>query len=84
MRPYGTPQQLEQRRRRAIQWMTRGRNLPTTAATVQASVRSVGRWWHVYQRKGMHGLRPLPAPGRPARRSLVQKRRVIRRRLNGA
>jgi transposase len=83
MRPYGTPQQLEQRRRRAIQLMRRGHNLPTTAATVKASVSSVFRWWHIYQRQGMTGLRPLPAPGRPARLSLVQKRRLIRRLLQG-
>lgn len=84
MRPYGTPEQLEKRRRRAIQLLRRGYNLPATAQAVKASVSSVFRWWQSYRQKGMNGLRPRPTPGRPARLSTSQKQRLVRLLLKGA
>ena len=83
MRPYGTPEQLEKRRRRAIQLLKRGHNLPATAHVVKASVSSVFRWWHSYRRTGLNGLRPRPASGRPARLSASQKQRLIRLLVKG-
>ena len=84
MRPYGTPSQLEKRRRRAIQLMKHGHNLPEIASAVKASVSSVFRWQRSYRRQGMEGLRPRPAPGRPAQLSFSQKQRVVRLLLKGA
>ena len=84
MRPYGTPSQLEKRRRRAIHLMKRGHNLPEIARVVKASVSYVFRWQLDYRKHGMAGLRPRPAPGRPARLSPSQKQRVIRLLVKGA
>ncbi|MBI3319999.1 MAG: IS630 family transposase [Candidatus Omnitrophica bacterium] len=75
---------MEKRRRRAIQLMQHGHNLPEIARAVKASVSSVFRWQLRYRQKGLAGLRPRPAPGRPARLSSSQKQRVVRLLLKGA
>jgi len=77
MRPPGTPAQLERRRRRAVQLLESGKSLSAAARQVGASVSSVWRWWEAYQRDGPRGLRPIPAPGRPARLSDGQKRKLV-------
>ena len=77
MRPAGTPEQLEQRRRRAIAQVKAGQTLSTVARQFSASVSSVHRWWQAYTRAGVRGLRPKPIPGRPSRLSAVQKQRLV-------
>ena len=77
MRPAGTPEQLEQRRRRAIAQVKAGHTLSTVARQFSASVSSVHRWWQAYTRGGVRGLRPKPIPGRPSRLSAVQKQRLV-------
>ena len=69
MRPAGTPEQLERRRRRAIVQVKAGHTLSTVARQFSASVSSVHRWWQ--------GLRPKPIPGRPSRLSAVQKQQLV-------
>jgi transposase len=76
MRPPGTPQELERRRRRAIVLLRAGENLVTVARAVNASVSSVHRWNQAYQRNGRAGLRPRPTPGRPRRLSPSQSARL--------
>src|SRR6266478_2165772 len=78
MRPPGAPDQLEQRRRRAVQLLQAGRPTSAVARQVQASVSSVWRWWQTYQRDGLRGLRPTPTPGRPPRLSGGQLRTLNR------
>ena len=77
MRPAGTPEQLEQRRRRAIAQVKAVRTLSAVARQCSASVSSVHRWWQAYTRGGVRGLRPKPIPGRPSRLSAVQKQRLV-------
>ena len=77
MRPAGTPEQLEKRRRRAIAQVKAGRTLSAVARQFSASVSSVHRWWQAYTRGGVRGLRPKPIPGRPSRLSAVQKQRLV-------
>ena len=77
MRPAGTPEQLEKRRRRAIAQVKAGRTLSAVARQCSASVSSVHRWWQAYTRGGVRGLRPKPIPGRPSRLSAVQKQRLV-------
>ena len=77
MRPAGTPEQLEQRRRRAIAQVKAGHTLSAVARQFSASVSSVYRWWQTYQRDGARGLRPKPTPGRPSRLSAVQKEGLV-------
>src|SRR5229473_2752250 len=78
MRPPGTPEQLEKRRRRAIAQVKAGHTLSAVARQLSASVSSVCRWWQVYQRDGHRGLRPRPTPGRPSKLSDAQKRTLVR------
>ena len=77
MRPRGTPQQLEARRRRAVELLQAGRNLPAVARALSASVSSVHRWAQAYQTKGLRGLRPRPTPGRPPRLTPAQQAQVL-------
>jgi len=78
MRPPGAPDQLQQRRRRAVQLLQAGRPRAAVARQVQASVSSVWRWWQSYQRAGPGGLAPKPTPGRPPRLSGGQLRTLER------
>src|SRR5207245_5287546 len=78
MRPPGAPDQLEQRRRRAVQLLQAGQPTSAVARQVQASASSVWRWWQTYQRARPRGLRPTPTPGRPPRLSEGQRRTLER------
>lgn len=77
MRPAGTPEQLEQRRCRAIAQVKSGQTLSAVARQFSASVSSVHRWWQAYTRAGVRGLRPKPIPGRPSRLSAIQKQQLV-------
>lgn len=84
MRPIGTPQQLEKRRRLAIEMLKAGKPAATVARAVSASRSSVQRWQEHYEREGAAGLGSKPIPGRPARLTAKQKARLERLLLNGA
>jgi transposase len=77
MRPFGTPQELERRRRRAVQLLEAGETITSVAHTVGSSLSSVMRWQESYQRKGAKGLRPSPTPGRPPKLSQKQCTRLL-------
>ena len=77
MRPQGTAQQLEKRRRQAIRLLKAGKNLSAVARAISASVSSVFRWSQTFQAKGLRGLRPQPTPGRPPKLSESQKRKLV-------
>ena len=83
MRPPGTAQQLERRRRQAIQLLKAGKKLSAVAQAVSASVSSVFRWYESYRRQGLKGLRPRPTPGRPPHLSASQKKRLATLLLKG-
>jgi len=83
MRPLGTAQQLERRRRQAIRLLKAGTALSAIARTVGASVSSVFRWAEAYRKQGLPGLRPRPTPGRPPRLSVAQKKRLAALLLKG-
>ncbi len=51
MRPQGTAQQLERRRRQAIRLLKAGKTLSAVARALSASVSSVFRWNETYQRE---------------------------------
>lgn len=83
MRPQGTAQQLEKRRRQAVRLVKAGKTLSAVARAVSASVSSVFRWVQAYKRKGVRGLRPRPTPGRPPKLSTSQKRTLVKVLLRG-
>jgi len=78
MRPPGTAEHLERRRRRAIRLLEAGLSLSAAARAVGASVSSVSRWYAAYRARGDQGLRARPTPGRPPRLSARQKRQLLR------
>ena len=84
MRPPGSPEQLERRRRRAIALLRKGLNLSAVAAKVGCSVSSVFLWREAYRKQGEGGLSAKAAPGRPSRLDQRQKQALTRILLQGA
>lgn len=84
MRPPGTAQQLEKRRRLAIQMLKAGKPAATVARAVSASRSSVQRWRESYERDGAAGLSSKPIPGRPPGLTPKQKARLEQLLLKGA
>jgi transposase len=84
MRPYGSPQQLERRRCRAMQMLRAGGSFRDVARRVQSSLSSVVRWYQAYRRSGRRGLNARPTPGRPCRLSGKQKATLKRLLKRGA
>lgn len=78
MRPHGTAQQLEARRRRAAEFLGQDKTLTEVARLVGASVSSVSRWRDALAEHGKQALAPKPVPGRPPRLSKTQKRRLLK------
>ena len=76
MRPFGSPKQLEQRRRHAIQLLQEGKKVSAVAEEVGSSVSSVLRWRDAYQKSGAEGLAPKPVPGRPSKLSFQEKKKL--------
>jgi len=71
MRPQGSPDQLEKRRRRAVALLKKGETYREVARASGASLSSVVRWFQDFRRKGPKGLESRPTLGRPCRLSLA-------------
>ena len=84
MRPFGSPLQLEVRRRKAMDLVDGGLSLNETARRIFASPSSVLRWRDERDAHGSDGLKPKPASGRPPRLSASQKKRLTTLLLRGA
>lgn len=84
MRPFGSAEQLEKRRRQAIALLRRGKPYRDVARAVGAALSSVVRWNQAYRRDSRTGLRARPVPGRPPRLTKVQRERLRRLLLRGA
>ncbi len=84
MRPHGSPQQLEQRRLRAIALLEQGLQPVDVAKKVGADRRSVCRWKASFRRKGQDSLMARPASGRPPKLKARQKKSLERRLFSGA
>jgi transposase len=76
MRPYGTAQNLQKRRSKAIDLLQSGESFRAVAKKLGASLSSVVRWHQAFEQKGKIGLQPKPAPGRPSWLTDSQKRRL--------
>jgi transposase len=84
MRPSGSPQELEQRRFRALALLQQGLSPVEVAQRVGVDRRSLRRWNSAARRQGREALRAQPAPGRPSRLSPGQQRVLQRALLRGA
>lgn len=84
MRPPGSPQELERRRRRGIELLRQGHAPVEVARMVGCDRRSVRRWNATYRTSGEAGLRARPLSGRPPRMDATTRRRLERTLLRGA
>ena len=84
MRPYGSAEQLERRRRRAVGLLKRRWSLSAVAAKLGCSVSSVFLWREAHRRVGDDGLKAKPVPGRPSRLTSRQKAALGRLLVRGA
>lgn len=84
MRPHGSQEQLERRRRQAIELLNQGLTLSAVAQKIGCSVSSVHLWKNLHQEKGDDGLKPKPVPGRPQKMKPHQKRGLVQALLKGA
>ncbi len=64
MRPCGSPEQLANRRKRAIRLLEQGYQPVEVARRLGVERRSVRRWQAAYSREGELGIEARPSPGR--------------------
>ncbi len=83
MRPHGSPQELEARRRRAIALVREGRTLSEVAQRLGCHPSAVMRWRNAARRGGDVALAAKPAPGRPRRLRPGQLKRLVALLLKG-
>ena len=84
VRPLGSPEELERRRRRAIELLRQGNGPGVVGRMLGVNRRSVRRWQALFRRKGSAALTARPASGRPPRLAERQKRKLERTLLRGA
>lgn len=84
MRPCGSPEQLENRRKRAIGLLERGYRPVDVARQLGVDRRSVRRWTAAYRCDGVEGIQARPAPGRPPKLDSRAKARLEKALLRGA
>lgn len=84
MRPHGSPEQLERRRRRALELLQTGLTLAAVAGRLGCSVSSVHLWRETVRQQGPAGLAAKPVAGRPPKLSARQQVRLLRALEKGA
>ena len=77
MRPHGSPQDLENRRRKVIGLLRKKLSLHEIARRIGCHASSVLRWRDVWRRSGSAGLTAKPAPGRPPLLTANQKKKLV-------
>jgi transposase len=84
MRPHGSPEELERRRRRAIDLLNAGASITDVARRIGCSHSSVILWRDAVRRRGLTVLRAKPAAGRPPKLTGRQRAKLPRLLLRGA
>jgi len=84
MRPKGSPKVLEERRRSVIALLKLKLSLHEIARRIGCHASSVMRWRNALQSGGQKALNAKPAPGRPPRLILKQKKQLARLLAQGA
>ena len=84
MRPFGSPRQLEKRRRKAMELLDSGLSLNEVGRKLGCNASSVMRWRNERNKHGEQGLKPKPVPGRPAKLNRQQKKQLVCLLLRGA
>ena len=83
MRPKGSAEELERRRRRAMALIDHGMQPAAVAGAVGASRASVTRWRQAYEAGGRQAMAAKPHPGGASRLTDAQRKRLIRMLLQG-
>ena len=78
MRPTGSPEELERRRKRALELLNQGYQPVDVACMISVDRRSVRRWKAAHRKHGDNALKAKPAPGRPPKLNSKQKSQVER------
>jgi transposase len=78
MRPNGSSEILEGRRRKAIELLKDGLQPVEVARLVGVDRRSVRRWKAAYRQKGMKAIEARPTDGRPSRLNPKLKKEILR------
>jgi len=84
MRPHGSVEELERRRRRAVAMVQEGHSQAQVARALGVGSGTVTRWCQAYQRQGDQGLAAKRHPGPKPKLSAYQRKLVGRRLLKGA
>jgi len=84
MRPHGSPEQLAQRRRKAVALSRQGYGPVQIARMLKTTPQSVCRWLREYRHNGAAGLAAKPAPGRPSKLNARRRRALTACLLKGA
>lgn len=78
MRPKGSAEKLEARRRLAANLLAKGRGIREVARTIGAAPSSVKRWKDALEEGGKNALKSKPHTGRPSRLSPKQRQHLLR------
>ncbi|MBZ0154901.1 MAG: IS630 family transposase [Alphaproteobacteria bacterium] len=84
MRPHGTPEELEHRRRRAIELLEEGHPPVEVAKRCGVGRRSVRKWKAQYRKEGEQGIAAKPASGRPPKLTSNDRKHLEEALLSGA
>ena len=84
MRPHGSQEQLEQRRRQAVALRQQGYGPCEIAEMLKTTPQSVCRWVRTFRRRGDKALTAKPVPGRPRKLGVRQRRALVNCLLKGA
>jgi transposase len=83
MRPKGSAEELERRRRQAAVLLEQGMKPAAVARAVGTSRASVTRWRQALEAGGPEALRAKPHPGGTSRLTIAQRKRLVRFLLQG-
>ncbi len=84
MRPQGSADKLEYRRRQAIRLLKEGKRPSEIMAIVKCSKSSLLRWRSSHKKEGDDGLNPKLASGRPPKLTESRQRKLIQLLIRGA
>ena len=84
MRPIGTTQQLENRRRKAIALLQKGHRVNETARLVGVTPGAITQWRQAYEKQGEAFFQVHSPPGRPPGLNQKHKQKLEKLLLKGA
>jgi transposase len=84
MRPHGSAEQLEQRRRQAVAMGRQGYGPTEIARLLNTTPQTVCQWMRRYRRGGPKALAASPMPGRPPKLNARRRQALVSCLLKGA